>query len=118
MVFIIDIIKHLFNCIFCYSSSYYYYYYYYYYIHVIKSLLYRNKSNLKIIHKLSWVQYIIMHEYKLNCLVVGNGSCTQKLKLVTILFLVSPFLYCIVFSYVCVSAFVSSVQLYSYLLIL
>ena len=117
MVFITDIIKHLFNCNFCYSfssssSS------DYYYIHVIKSLLYRNKSNLKIIHKLSWVQYIIMHEYKLNCLIVSNGSCTQKLKLVAILFLVSLFLYCIFFSYVCVSAFVSSVQLYSYLLIL
>ena len=79
MVSNIDIIKHLFNSIFfCY---YYYYYYYYYYVHVyvIKSQLYRNKGTLKINHKLIWVQYIIMHEYKLNCLIVDNRSCTQKL---------------------------------------
>ena len=75
-VSIIDIIKQFINCIFC-----YYYYYYYYYVHVyaIKSQLYRNKGTLKTIHKLSWVQYIIMHEYKLNCLIVNNMSCTQKL---------------------------------------
>ena len=46
-----------------------------------------------------------MHEYKLNCLIVDNWSCTQKIKVVSILFLFSPFLYCIVLSYVCVSAF-------------
>ena len=29
--------------------------------------------------KWSWVQYIIMHQYKLNWLIVDNRSCTQKL---------------------------------------
>ena len=71
MIFIIDIIKHLFKGIFC--------YYYYYYVHVIKSQLFRNKSTLKIIHKLIWVQYIIMHECKLNCLIVDNRRCTQNI---------------------------------------
>ena len=26
----------------------------------------------------SWVQYIIMHEYKLNCLIVDNRSCYSE----------------------------------------
>ena len=65
--------------------------------------IYRNKSTPKIIHKLSWVQYIIMHEYKLNCLIVDNRICHSEVisgYLIVLFFLMSVSL-----------PFVNSVQL-------
>ena len=96
-------------------NYYYYYYYYYYYVHVhvIESQLYRNKSALNIIHKLSWVQYIIMHEYKLNCLIVDSKSCTQKFKWLPFSSF-SLLFFIVLFFLMSVSLpFVNSVQFYS-----
>ena len=74
-----------------------YYILFFYHGHVTNSQLYADKINLKIIHKISLGYYIIMHKYKLNCLIADDRSCTQNLKVVAILFLFSLSLFIVLF---------------------